>query len=140
MVAAAIIHPDVREVIPLMPEAIVKQDGTAQNDAERHAAQRCMATLHQAPPHLQCIVTDDRFSSHAPHIEPLQDHGLHSILGGQAGDQAFLFSQGQAAAPAGGVTASARHDRPTGLVHRLRLVHDVPLHASPAALRVNFIE
>jgi hypothetical protein len=32
MLGAAIIHPDVREVIPLMPEPIIKQDGTAKND------------------------------------------------------------------------------------------------------------
>jgi hypothetical protein len=31
MLGAAIIHPDFREVIPLMPEPIVKQDGTQKN-------------------------------------------------------------------------------------------------------------
>ena len=31
MLGAAIIHPDCREVIPLMPEPIVKQDGTQKN-------------------------------------------------------------------------------------------------------------
>ena len=35
MLGAAIIHPDMREVIPLMPEPIVKQDGTEKNDCER---------------------------------------------------------------------------------------------------------
>src|ERR1043166_1055234 len=32
MLGAAIIHPDVREVIPLMPEPIMRHDGTAKND------------------------------------------------------------------------------------------------------------
>ena len=45
LLGAAIIHPDVREVMPLMPEAIVKQDGADKNDGERHAAQRFMAKL-----------------------------------------------------------------------------------------------
>src|SRR5207237_8605265 len=40
MLGAAIIHPDFREVIPLMPEPIVKQDGTQKNDYERNAAKR----------------------------------------------------------------------------------------------------
>ena len=35
MLGAAIIHPAFREVIPLMPEPIVKQDGTEKNDCER---------------------------------------------------------------------------------------------------------
>src|SRR5713101_4064091 len=47
MLGAAIIHPDVREVIPLMPEPIVKQDGTAKNDCERNAAKRFLVKLRQ---------------------------------------------------------------------------------------------
>src|SRR5438874_476394 len=40
MLGAAIIHPDVRAVIPLMPEPIGQHDGTDKNDGERHAAKR----------------------------------------------------------------------------------------------------
>jgi hypothetical protein len=44
MLGAALIHPDRREVIPLMPEAMIKHDGTEKNDGERHAAKRFIAT------------------------------------------------------------------------------------------------
>jgi hypothetical protein len=37
MLGAAIIHPDRREVIPLMPEPIVKHDGTDKNDCGHNA-------------------------------------------------------------------------------------------------------
>ncbi len=97
MVGAAIIHPDVREVIPCMPEAIVKHDGTSKNDGERHAAQRFVAKLRQDHPHLTCIVTEDSLSANAPHIETLHDHDLHSLLGVKEGDHAFLFHQGATA-------------------------------------------
>src|SRR5262245_26785149 len=40
LLGAAIIHPDRREVIPLMPEPIVKHDGTDKNDCERTAAKQ----------------------------------------------------------------------------------------------------
>src|ERR671918_410345 len=40
MLGAALIHPDKREVIPLMPEPIVKPDGATKNDGERNAAKR----------------------------------------------------------------------------------------------------
>ena len=43
MLGAAIIHPNKRAVIPLMPEPIITQDGTEKNDGERHAAKRFMA-------------------------------------------------------------------------------------------------
>ena len=88
MLGAAIIHPDWHEVIPLMPEPIVQQDGTAKNDCERNAAKRFMAKLRQDHPHLKFIVTEDSLSSNAPHIETLHDYGCHSILGVKEGDHA----------------------------------------------------
>src|SRR4029077_10336678 len=140
LLGAAIIHPDVRAVIPLMPEPIGKHDGTDKNDCERNAAKRFVATLRQDHPHLKFIVTEDSLSSNAPHIETLQHHDLHYILGVKEGDHAFLFQQIQAAEHAGRVTYYERHDRAAGVVHRFRFVNDVPLNASNVDVRVNFIE
>src|SRR2546422_1227069 len=74
MLGAAIIHPDFREVIPLMPEPIVKQDGTEKNDCERNAAKRFITKLRHDHPHLKFIITEDALSSNAPHIETLHDY------------------------------------------------------------------
>ena len=140
LLGAAIIHPEQRAVIPLMPEPIMNRDGTDKNDGERHAAKRFVAKLRQDHPHLQFIVTEDSLSSNAPHIEILQDDDLHYILGVKEGDHASLFQQVQAAEHAGRVTAYERHDRAAGLVHRFRFLNDVPLNASHAEVRVNFLE
>jgi hypothetical protein len=140
MLGAAIIHPDQRTVIPLMPEPIVTCDGTDKNDCERNAAKRFVAKLRQDHPHLKFIVTEDSLSSNAPHIETLHVQGLHYILGGKEGDHPSLFQQVQAAEHAGRVTAYDRHDRAAGLVHRFRFLNDVPLNASHTDVRVNFIE
>jgi hypothetical protein len=140
MLGAAIIHPDMRAVIPLMPEPIVRHDGTSKNDCERNAAKRFVAKLRQDHPHLKFIVTEDSLSSNAPHIETLQHYALPYILGVKEGDHTFLFQQVQVAEHAGRVTSYERHDRAAGLVHRFRFVNDVPLNASNADLRVNFIE
>src|SRR5882762_8768684 len=140
MLGAALIHPDVRAVIPLMPEPIGKHDGTAKNDCERNAAKRFIVKLRQDHPHLKFIVTEDSLSSNAPHIATLHRHALHSILGVKEGDHAFLFQQVQAAEHAGRVTSYERHDRAAGLVHRCRFVNDVPLKASNPAVRVNVLE
>jgi len=104
MLGAAIIHPDMREVVPLMPEPIVQQEGTEKNDCERNAAKRFIAKLRQDHPHLKFIVTEDRLSANAPHIETLHDYGCHYILGVKEGDHAYLFQQVQAAEPAGRLT------------------------------------
>jgi len=140
LLGAALIHPDQRAVIPLMPEPIVNRDGTDKNDCERNAAKRFVAKLRQDHPHLKFIVTEDSLSSNAPHIETLQDYDLRYILGVKEGDHAYLFQQVQAAEHAGRVTAYERHDRAAGLVHRFRFLNDVPLNASHAEVRVNFLE
>src|SRR5437588_1718403 len=140
MLGAAIVHPDVRAVIPLLPEAIVQHDGTAKNDCERNAAKRFVAKLRQDHPHLKFIITEDSLSSNAPHIETLHNYGCHYLLGVKEGDHTYLFQQVEAAEHAGRVTYYERHDRAAGLVHRFRFINDVPLNASNPDVRVNFIE
>ncbi len=128
MLGAAMIHPDRRAVIPLMPEPIVRPDGTATNACERNAAQRFVAQLRQDHPHLKFIMTEDSLSANAPHIETLHMYGLHYILGVKEGEHAYRFQQVQAAEHAGRVPAYERHDRAAGLVHRFRFVHGNPPH------------
>jgi hypothetical protein len=140
MLGAALIHPEQRAVIPLMPEPIVKQDGTNKNDCERHAAKRLIVKLRQDHPHLKLIVTEDSLSSNAPHIEVLQDHNLHYILGVKEGAHAFLFQQVAAAEQAGRVTSYDREDPETGMHQHFRFVSDVPLNESNANLPVNSLE
>jgi hypothetical protein len=140
LLGVALLHPDRREVIPLMPEAILKQDGSEKNDCERNAANRFWAKLRREHPHLRVIVTEDGLSSHAPHIETLQAYGCHYILGVKEGDHAYLFAHVHAAALAGRVQHYERHDRATGITHRFRFLNDVPLNASHPELRVNFLE
>ena len=140
MLGAAIIHPDMRAVIPLMPEPIVRHDGTEKNDCERNAAKRFIAKVRQDHPHLKFIVTEDSLSSNAPHIETLHAHGLHDILGVKEGDHAYLFQQVQGAEHTGRVTYYERHDRAAGVVHRFRFVNDMPLNAANTDVRVHCIE
>jgi len=77
LLGAAIVHPDMRDVMPLMPEPIGKQDGTDKNDCERHAATRFLAKLRRDHPHLKFIITEDSLSSGAfggsyvPQVTPL---------------------------------------------------------------------
>src|SRR5712664_3943208 len=140
MLGAALIHPDRREVIPLMPEPIVKQDGSAKNDCERNAAKRFIAKLRHDHPHLGFIITEDGLSSNAPHIETLHDYGCHYILGVKEGDHAYLFEQVQVAEEEGRVTHYQRLDRAAGITHQFRFVNDMSLNESRSDVRVNFIE
>jgi hypothetical protein len=139
LLGAALLHPDSREVIPLMPEPMVKQDSTEKNDCERNAATRFVTTFRQDPPPLQVIVTEERRSAHAPHIETLQDHHMHDLFGGKEGDHAFLCEQVAQAERAGRVTDYARDNRHATVPHRFRCGSHLPRNASHPDLRVHCI-
>src|SRR4029434_4465132 len=137
MLGAALVHPEQRAVIPLMPEPIVKQDGTGKNDGERNAAKRFIAKLRKDHPHLKFIVTEDSLSSNAPHIETLHAYGLHYILGVKEGDHAYLFQHVQAAEHAGRVTYYECHEAavlrlvPSGVGKAGQQAHALGAHESP---------
>ena len=139
MWGAALIHPDQRAVIPLVPEPMMHRDGTDKNDGERNAAKRLVAKLRPDHPPLKCIVPADSLSAHAPHIETLHAYALHYLLGVKEGEHAYLFQQGQAAEHAGRVSSDERHDRAARVVHRFRFVNQGPLNAAKADVRVNVI-
>jgi hypothetical protein len=123
-----------------MPDPIVKPAGATKNACERNAATRFRTKFRQDSPALKVMVTEDRRSANAPHIERLQDHGVHYLLGVKEGDHALLFQQVAQAEHAGRVTSYDRDNANQAVHHRFRFVSAMPLNASNAALRVNFLE
>ena len=138
LMGGVIIHPNLREVIPLMPEPILKQDGESKNDCERNAAKRFLAQLKQDYPDLTFTITEDALSPNAPHIRELEKHGFHYILGVKEGDHEYLFEQVALARQEGWTTEYER--RSGGVVHRFSFVNQMPLNKSNPDILVNFIE
>ncbi len=73
-VGVAIVHPDLKVVIPLCPEIIRKQDGETKMDCERNAVRRLLEKFHKDHPHLKIIVNEDALSSNTPHIRDLEQY------------------------------------------------------------------
>jgi len=141
MLGASIVHPDRKEVIPLCPEPIKKQDGETKNDCERNAAKRFLSDLRREHPHLPLIVIEDGLSSNAPHIKDLQQHDLHFILGAKEGDHAFLFDYVNKAAVDGKTTDLIVPDeKDPAIDHCFSFLNNVPLNKSNPDVVVNFIE
>ncbi len=138
MLGAAIIHPEHKEVIPLAPEPIIKQDGTEKNDCERNAAKRFFEKLRQDHPRLPLIIVEDALSANAPHIRELKRHNLRFILGVKPGDHKYLFAHVAQAQEEGRTTEFEREE--DGVIHRFRFLNDAPLNESNADVRVNFLE
>ena len=141
MLGAAIVHPDFKEVIPLAPEFIIKQDGQSKNDCERNAAKRFFEKLRKDHPRLPLIITEDGLSSNAPHIKEAEKYNLHYILGAKEGDHAFLFSQVKEAQNTGEATQFELVDKnDPQMVHRFVFLNQVRLNESNQDVLVNFLE
>jgi len=138
LMGGVIIHPNRREVIPLKPEPIMKQDGETKNDCERNAAKRFLAQLKQDYPDLTFTITEDALSPNAPHIRELEKHGFHYILGVKPGDHEYLFEQVALARQEGRTTEYER--RRAGVVHRFSFINQMPLNKSNPDVLVNLVE
>jgi hypothetical protein len=138
MLGAVIVHPDIREVIPLAPEPIQKQDGATKNDCERNAAKRLLPKIRRQHPHLKFIVIEDGLASNGPHVRDLLDNGMHFILGVKPGDHAFLFEQVEALRRRGHSPKLSRKDG--DVTAEVSWVYSVPLNESNPDLRVDFLE
>jgi Transposase DDE domain len=141
MLGAVIVHPDRKEVIPLTPEPIVKQDGQTKNDCERNATKRFLEKFRKDHPNLKVIVIEDGLSSNAPHIRELIKHNMHFILGAKEGDHEFLFEQIQQAHNIQLTTSFEMIDpRNSNIILKFRFLNNVQLNKSNTDIFVNVLE
>ena len=59
LLAAVLVHPDRKEVIPLFPEAITRQDGETKNDCEANASKRLLRAIREAFPNWPLRVVEE---------------------------------------------------------------------------------
>ena len=139
LLGAVLVHPDHREVIPLAPEPITRQDGDSKNDCERNAAKRLLPAIRREHPHLKLIVVEDALAANAPHIKLLKELDMRFILGVKPGDHKILFEQVE--------ESTRRQEAQTwsftdeeGITHQFRFVNGLSLNGQHSELKVNFLE
>ena len=136
---AAIVHPDMRQVLPLAPEQISNRDGTRKQDCEINAAKRLIPKIRKAHPKLKLIVTADGLYSKQPFIDALKEAGMSFILVAKPDDHKLLFEwvNELTQLDAGG---SMEITDAKGRRHCYQWVNDVPLNGSKDADQVNFFQ
>ena len=136
MLGAVLVHPECREVIPLMPEAIMKGDGSNKNDCERNASKRLLRRVRRNHPHLKLLVVEDGLASNGPHIRLLEELDMRYVLGAREKDHAFLYEWVEK------TPGTREHEEvdEAGVVHRFRYLNGVPLNDRHFDLEVNFLE
>ena len=140
LLGASLVHPDLKEVIPLAPEPIVLQDGAAKNDCERNATRRWLKSFREVHPHLPAIIVEDGLSANAPHLRDLADADVHYIIGVKPGDHAFLFQRLREADEANRTQHLTQIDADADLLHHYHWHLQVPLNESNLDMLVNVLE
>jgi hypothetical protein len=74
---AALVHPDQKQVLPIMAESIENSDGTKKQDCEINAAKRMIPRLKKSYPKMGFIMTGDDLFSRQPMIEMVLNNNLH---------------------------------------------------------------
>lgn len=139
LLAAVIAHPESKTVLPLMPEAITRQDGASKNDCERNAAKRLLRRVREDQPKLKLIVVEDSLAGNGPHIELLEALDMRYILGVKPGDHAKLFEQFHAALNTERCHELEIVDGPNR-ERGYRWIEGLTLNASHPDLKVNYLE
>jgi Transposase DDE domain len=140
LLGATLVHPDLKEVIPLAPEPIIQQDGQTKNDCERNATRRWLKQFRQEHPFLPIIVVEDGLSANAPHLKDLAEARAHYIIVVKPGDHAFLFEHLRVLEEAGQIQVLTLVDPSTGVLHHFRFAKGVPLNESHPDVLVNVLQ
>ena len=141
MLGAVLVHPDHKQVIPLAPEPIIKQDGDNKNDCERNAAKRLLKKIRQEHPNLSLIVVEDGLASNAPHIRLLKQLRMHFLLGAKPDDHEHLFDEVIKAGEEDRMTTISWTDpNDPDVLCEISFVLDLPLNKANPDLHVNFLQ
>lgn len=136
---AVMLHPDMRQVMPLAPEPIIKTDGSDKNDCERSAGKRLIGKIRAAHPKLKILITGDGLYSNQPFIDALKTHGMSFVLVAKPDDHKILFQWVEELEGLGGVQHMELCEQKERR-HHYRWVNQVPLNGGPDADQVNFFE
>ena len=146
MLSGVIAHPDYKEVIPICPEPIMKEDGSTKNDCERQAATRLLKDFRKEHPHLPVIVVEDALSSNGPHLNLLKELDMSFISVVKADGNKTLFDWINGFSWEKGFAKRVKSQGEVsfkdakGHTQKLRFVNEVPLNDAHADFKVNFIE
>ena len=136
---SVIVHPDMRQVLPLAPEPISNRDGTKKQDCERNAAKRLIPKIKATYPKLSIIVTADGLYSNQPFIDELKTADMSFILVAKPADHKLLFEWVSELIQLDDGGSLELGDE-KGRRHRYQWVNQVPLNSTKDADLVNFFQ
>jgi len=134
---ATLVHPEQKQVLPLMPEEICNEDGTTKQDCELNAAKRILPKIRTEHPFLDIIINGDGLYSKQPIFELLNELKMHGIFVAKEDDHKYLFEW----------IAEQKKLKEVLLLevvddkmrrHRYEWINQVPLNGREDSVQVNF--
>lgn len=134
LLAGSIVHPNLKTVIPIAPEPIVKQDGVDKNDCELNAAKRLLPMIKTEHPHLKIIIVADALSANAPYVNLCRENSFNFIIVVKESDHKHLFE----------IYRNANCEVHTkvlenGNIGEFSYINDVALNKSHPDCKINFL-
>lgn len=140
LLAAAIVHPDKKTVIPFAPEAIIKEDNATKNDCELNASKRLLRHIKKEHPRLPILIVEDALHAKAPNINLLKSLGYRYIIGVKEGDHKYLFNSVQEKIKLNEDNEFEFYNKEKNITHGFRFINNLALNKSNPDILVNFLE
>jgi len=136
---AALVHPDLRQVIPLVPEPIKNEDGNKKQDCEINASKRLIRKIRRDHPKLKIIICGDSLYSKQPFIDRLKAARMSYVLTAKPTDHKILFEWVGELREMGEVSTFEITDQ-KGYIHLYKWINHLPLNVNPESENINFLE
>jgi hypothetical protein len=136
---AAVVHPDRREVIPLAPEFIRRQDGTNKQDCETVAGLRAIRKIRAEHRQLPAVLVGDALYATETMIAEARKNRFSFLFGVKPGSHKSLFEDVEGLRKG---DLLERHERRTekGRRYLYEWSSSLPLKASSGSPIVNYVE
>ena len=85
-------HPELKQILPLMPEEISRRDGDNKQDCEVNAAKRAIDNIRKNHPRLSCIYMGDALYANTPYINKIREKDDKFIFRVKSGSHKHIFS------------------------------------------------
>jgi len=139
IVQAALMHPAMRQVIPLAPEEVRNTDGKDKQDCEIEAGKRLVKKIRKSHPKLKIIIIADSLHSKQPFIQEVKANGMSYILVAKSDDHKILMEWVNEQRQLKEVSRMEVKDG-KGRLHVYEWINEVPLNGNVDTLWVNYLE
>lgn len=139
IVQAAMMHPDMKQVIPLAPEAVKNTDGSDKQDCEVKAGKRVLKKIRKSHPKLPIIMVGDGLYSKQPFIEDIKAGMMDYILVAKEDDHKIMMEWVNEQRQLKEVSRLEIRDM-KGRRHVYEWINEVPLNGSKETVMTNYFE